>query len=159
MLIDALIFFDPRIAIKSLSQYSLESILGITLLGGLAGIDSFNGLADFAEVHYDSLKQYFDLPDKSPSHDTFQRILNAVNPEEFHIIHSLSLLMHWQPLNKDLQGFLFGDKGYLSSKTAAELPKQGLHLITKVKSDMKPKPILKPILDTNKPLLHKLGLI
>ena len=73
---------DPRL--QDHIEYSLESILGITLLGGLAGIDSFNGLADFAEAHYDSLKQYLDLPDKSQSHDTFQRILSAVNPEEFH---------------------------------------------------------------------------
>jgi len=73
---------DPRL--QDHIEYSLESILGITLLGGLAGIDSFNGLADFADAHYESLKQYFDLPDKSPSHDTFQRILSSVNPEEFH---------------------------------------------------------------------------
>ena len=53
---------DPRL--QDHIDYSLESILGITLLGGLAGIDSFNGLADFAEAHYDSLKQYFDYPIK-----------------------------------------------------------------------------------------------
>ena len=58
-------------------------------------------------------------------------------------------------LSKNLRGFLFGDKGYLSSKTVLELLKQGLHLITKVKSNMKPKPIL----ETNKPLLRKRGIV
>ena len=58
-------------------------------------------------------------------------------------------------LSKNLNGFLFGDKGYLSAKTTAELLKQGLHLITKVRSNMKPKPISK----TNKFLLRKRGLI
>ncbi len=58
-------------------------------------------------------------------------------------------------LSKNLTGFLFGDKGYLSSKTARDLLKQGLHLITKTRANMKPKPIL----DTNKFLLRKRGMI
>ncbi len=58
-------------------------------------------------------------------------------------------------LSKNLKGFLFGDKGYLSSKTADELLEQGLHLITKTRANMKPKPIT----DTNKFLLRKRGII
>lgn len=58
-------------------------------------------------------------------------------------------------LSKNLSGFLFGDKGYLSAKTAAELLKQGLHLITKVRQNMKPKPIS----ETNKFLLRRRGII
>ncbi len=34
---------DPRL--QDHIEYSLESILGITLLGGLAGLDSFNGFS------------------------------------------------------------------------------------------------------------------
>jgi len=58
-------------------------------------------------------------------------------------------------LAKKLSGFLFGDKGYLSAKTAAELLKRGLHLITKVRQNMKPKPIS----EANKFLLKKRGII
>lgn len=58
-------------------------------------------------------------------------------------------------LAKKLSGFLFGDKGYLSAKTTSELLKQGLHLITKVRQNMKPKPISK----ANKFLLKKRGII
>lgn len=58
-------------------------------------------------------------------------------------------------LAKNLSGFLFGDKGYLSAKTAAELLKHGLHLITKVRQNMKPKPIS----ESNKFLLKKRGII
>ena len=60
-----------------------------------------------------------------------------------------------QKLSKNLRGFLFGDKGYLSAKTTAELLKHGLHLITKVRQNMKPKPISA----TNKFLLKKRGII
>ena len=58
-------------------------------------------------------------------------------------------------LAKKLSGFLFGDKGYLSAKTTAELLKHGLHLITKVRQNMKPKPIS----EANKFLLKKRGII
>lgn len=60
-----------------------------------------------------------------------------------------------QKLSKNLTGFLFGDKGYLSAKTTAELLKHGLHLITKVRQNMKPKPIS----ESNKLLLKKRGII
>ncbi len=58
-------------------------------------------------------------------------------------------------LSKNLQGLLFGDKGYLSAKTAENLMKQGLHLITKVRANMKPKLIS----ETNKILLKKRGVV
>jgi hypothetical protein len=58
-------------------------------------------------------------------------------------------------LSKNLSGSLFGDKGYLSAKTTAELLKQGLHLITKVRQNMKPKPIS----ESDKFLLYKRGII
>ena len=58
-------------------------------------------------------------------------------------------------LAKDLFGFLFGDKGYLSAKTAADLLKHGLQLITKVRQNMKPKVIS----ESNKFLLKKRGII
>jgi hypothetical protein len=58
-------------------------------------------------------------------------------------------------LSENLSGFLLGDKGYLSAKTTTELLKHGLHLITKVRQNMKPKPIS----ESNKFLLHKRGII
>lgn len=58
-------------------------------------------------------------------------------------------------LSKNLTGLLFGDKGYLSSKTTKELLNQGLNLITKVRQNMKPKPISK----TNMFLLKKRGIV
>jgi transposase len=60
-----------------------------------------------------------------------------------------------QKLSKNLSGFLFGDKGYLSAKTSKDLLKQGLHLITKVRQNMKPKPIS----ESNKFLLRRRGII
>lgn len=65
-------------------RYKLTTILSITLLGGLSGIDSFSGLADFTEAHREELEKYLDLPNQNPSHDTFQRILSAISPSQFY---------------------------------------------------------------------------
>lgn len=64
-------------------RYPFLSLLGVALLGSLAGIDSFSGLGDFAEAHEENLKRLFDLPKGTPSHDTFQRLFNAINPYQF----------------------------------------------------------------------------
>jgi hypothetical protein len=40
-----------------------------------------------------------------------------------------------------LEGWLFGDKGYISTKLAEELKNRGLELITKVKNNMQKKVI------------------
>jgi hypothetical protein len=58
-------------------------------------------------------------------------------------------------LSKNLEGLLFGDKGYLSALNTKNLLNQGLQLITKVRANMKPKPIS----ETNKFLLKKRGIV
>lgn len=65
-------------------KHPFTSLLGISLLGSLAGIDSFSGLGDYAEMHYESLSEVFELPYGAPSHDTFQRLFDALEPSEFH---------------------------------------------------------------------------
>jgi len=47
-----------------------------------------------------------------------------------------------EPLAKDLFGKLFGDKGYLSKKVSQILYSKGVHLITKLKKNMKNKLML-----------------
>jgi len=54
-----------------------------------------------------------------------------------------------------LQGWLFGDRGYISKKLVQSLANQGLELITKVKTNMKEK-ILEPI---KKRFLNHRGII
>ncbi|MFK7933492.1 MAG: IS982 family transposase [Saprospiraceae bacterium] len=48
-----------------------------------------------------------------------------------------------ESIAENMQGFLFGDKGYIS-KIAASLKQRGLHLITKLRKNMKKKQQLTP---------------
>lgn len=73
---------DPR-SIRN-QKHSVMMLIGTTLLASLAGIDSFSGFADFTESHRENLEKYFEFPHGSPSHDTYQRFWEAVNPQEFY---------------------------------------------------------------------------
>jgi predicted transposase YbfD/YdcC len=73
---------DPRSSRNQ--RHSLMTIIGTTLLASLSGIDSFSGFADFSEAHLEELEKYFEFPYGQPSHDTYQRFWDEVNPEEFY---------------------------------------------------------------------------
>jgi predicted transposase YbfD/YdcC len=59
------------------------SIIGTTFCAALAGIDSFSGIADFVEMHFEELSKYFDLSGGVPSHDTYQRFWDSISPAQF----------------------------------------------------------------------------
>ena len=65
-------------------KHPFMTLIGTSLLASLAGIDSFSGFADYVESHFEALEKYFKFPCGSPSHDTYQRFWDALNPEEFY---------------------------------------------------------------------------
>lgn len=73
---------DPRSPRNQ--KHPFMMLIGTSLLASLAGIDSFSGFADFAEAHLEGLQAYFDFPHGVPSHDTYQRFWDALNPEAFY---------------------------------------------------------------------------
>jgi predicted transposase YbfD/YdcC len=83
---DALKYFsnlqDPRSYRNQ--KHPLRTLIGVSLLASLGGIDSFSGFSDFAEAHFEGLKDYFYFPHGIPSHDTFQRLWDGKDPEEFY---------------------------------------------------------------------------
>lgn len=72
---------DPR-SLRN-QKHSLISLIGTSLLAALSGIDSFSGIQDFVDMHFDSLSEYFDFPHGVPSHDTYQRLWDAIAPSQF----------------------------------------------------------------------------
>jgi len=73
---------DPRSPRNQ--RHPFMTLLGTSLLASLAGIDSFSGFSDFTEAHNEMLKNYFAFPHGVPSHDTYQRFWDAINPSEFY---------------------------------------------------------------------------
>lgn len=91
---------DPR-SLRN-QKHSLVTLIGTTLLASLSGIDSFSGFADFTEAHYEHLIDYFDFPYGSTSHDTYQRLWDAISPSQFY----KSFLLFTESLSKLPQTFI-----------------------------------------------------
>jgi predicted transposase YbfD/YdcC len=72
---------DPRIDRTKL--HSLHNIIVMTLCGTLCGADGWDALEDFAETRADWFGTFLDLPNGTPSADTFRRVFNALDPVEF----------------------------------------------------------------------------
>jgi len=68
---------DPRI--DRSKDHQLTDILVIALCTILVGGDSFYDMEEFAEVRLDWLKTFLPLPNGAPSHDTFNRVFQALD--------------------------------------------------------------------------------
>jgi len=72
---------DPRLDRTKL--HKLEDILAITICAVICTCDTWNEIEDFGEAHKDWFETFLELPNGIPSHDTFGRVLAALNPEDF----------------------------------------------------------------------------
>lgn len=72
---------DPRVVGRS--RHLLSEVVSITILAVLCGADDFVGVAEFGQMRYEWLKQFFELPSGIPSHDTFQRVMGLIDPKQF----------------------------------------------------------------------------
>lgn len=72
---------DPRVERTSLHR--LLDIVAIALCAVMAGAESWDDIALFGQTKADWLGQFLALPNGIPSHDTFNRVFAALDPEQF----------------------------------------------------------------------------
>lgn len=72
---------DPRVNRTKL--HSLHDILVITIMAVTCGANEFMQIAQFGRSKLEWFKTFLDLPHGIPSHDTFGRVLAALDPEAF----------------------------------------------------------------------------
>ena len=71
---------DPRV--ERNREHLLEEILLIAIAAVLSGAESWNDIALYGEDKQEWLKTFLTLPGGIPSHDTFNRVFAALDPEE-----------------------------------------------------------------------------
>jgi len=71
---------DPRV--ERNREHLLEEILLISIAAVLSGAESWNDIAEYGEDKLEWLKTFLTLPSGIPSHDTFNRVFAALDPEE-----------------------------------------------------------------------------
>lgn len=72
---------DPRVERTKL--HPLESILTIAICAVICGAESWHEIEAFGEAKAAWLGSVLDLPHGIPSHDTFNRVFAALDPEQF----------------------------------------------------------------------------
>ena len=71
---------DPRV--ERTREHLLEEILLIAIAAVLSGADSWNEIEDYGQAKVEWFKTFLKLPGGIPSHDTFNRVIAALDPEE-----------------------------------------------------------------------------
>ena len=72
---------DPRV--ERTKRHHLLDIVGLCLLGVMAGCESFEEVEDFSRCHESVAETIFFLENGVPSHDTLSRVFERLNPQEF----------------------------------------------------------------------------
>lgn len=72
---------DPRVERTRL--HKLVDILVIAICAVIAGAESWDDIALFGEAKQDWFATFLDLPNGIPSHDTFNRVFAALDPDQF----------------------------------------------------------------------------
>jgi len=74
---------DPRKQPED-AEHKLIDIIVIAVLATLCGANGFNQIEDFGKSKEKWFRKFLELEHGVPSHDTFNRVISALNPKEFH---------------------------------------------------------------------------
>jgi predicted transposase YbfD/YdcC len=72
---------DPRV--ERTKEHLLIDIIFITISAVICGSSTWEDIANYGKAKQTWLKQYLQLPNGIPSHDTFNRLFSAIDPNEF----------------------------------------------------------------------------
>jgi predicted transposase YbfD/YdcC len=122
---------DPR---GHNTRHLLHDILLIALCALISGADSWTQVAEYGRSKLDWFKEFLDLPNGIPSHDTFGRLFAQLDPQGFH-----DFFTRWaRELAESLQGktIAIDGKTLRGSRDQAN-GKSAIHLVSAWASDIR----------------------
>src|SRR5580765_6039488 len=72
---------DPRV--ERTKRHPLLSIVALALCGVIVGAESWDEIEEFGKAKAAWFRHVLDLPHGIPSHDTFNRVFAALDPQQF----------------------------------------------------------------------------
>lgn len=72
---------DPRV--RNRSKHLLSDIVILAVLAVTSGAEGYEAIEEFGRFHYETLKKRLRLPNGIPSHDTINRVFQAINFRQF----------------------------------------------------------------------------
>lgn len=115
---------DPRVEKKT--QHSLLNILTIVLCAVISGSEDFYDIEEYAESKKEFFQTFLDLPNGMPSHDTINRVISRLNPEEF----SMCIVEWTKALSEKLKGVIAIDGKTLRRSYQDASKKNPLHIVS-----------------------------
>jgi len=72
---------DPRI--ERCKKHNLLDIIILSILAVLSGAESYDSIELFGKHNFAFIKQFLQLKNGIPSHDTVNRLFQVLNPRQF----------------------------------------------------------------------------
>jgi len=115
---------DPRV--ERTREHLLEDILFISIASVLCGAESWNEMEEFGKAKQDWLQTFLSLPNGIPSHDTFNRVFSALDPQEFE-----KSFIHWtQAIAKEFENEVIAIDGKNLCGTRTTTNKRVVHMVS-----------------------------
>jgi len=116
---------DPRV--HGRCDHLLIDILAIGLLAVMCGAEDWPDIEEFGKRRHDWLKNFLQLPQGIPSHDTFRRVFGLLDRKQF-----AACLFQWtQALHEATGGEVLAIDGKTARRSFAKKAGKGaLHLVT-----------------------------
>lgn len=116
---------DPRI--DRAKKHNLVDIIMITLCATICGMEGWEEIEVFAEEREEWFKDFLELPNGIPSHDTMYRVFSRINPKEL----NRTLIQWTNDLKQSVEGKVVAIDGKtLRRSFDAATGKSALHVVS-----------------------------
>src|SRR5215472_10305759 len=115
---------DPRI--ERTKRHRLQDIIIVAICGVICGAEGWVEIEEFGKAKEAFFREWLDLPNGIPSHDTFGRVFALIDPKQF----EASFVQWVQGISRTVKGVVAIDGKTLRRSHDRTAGKKPLHLVS-----------------------------